>query len=100
MSATLRGDDCVFRTGGDEFAAIVAVADEAEAVFVAQRLRLAAHYVGVDVSIGVALTSPGSTSDDDESVFTRADAALYHVKRSGRGNVHLSCAHRTASLDV
>jgi diguanylate cyclase (GGDEF)-like protein len=100
MSATLRGDDCVFRTGGDEFAAIVAVADEAEAVFVAQRLRLAAHYVGVDVSIGVALTSPGSTSDDDESVFTRADAALYHVKRSGRGNVHLSCAHRTASLDA
>jgi diguanylate cyclase (GGDEF)-like protein len=99
MSATLRGDDCVFRTGGDEFAAIVAVADEAEAVFVAQRLRQAAHYVGVDVSIGVALTTPGS-ADDDESVFTRADAALYHVKRSGRGNVHLSCAHRTASLDA
>lgn len=99
MSATLRGDDCVFRTGGDEFAAIVAVADETQAVFVAHRLRQAAHYVGVDVSIGVALTTPGS-DDDDESVFTRADASLYHVKRSGRGNVHLSCAHRPASLDA
>ena len=85
----VRTDDTVFRTGGDEFAVIMEVDGSDEALVVAERLRAAARTIGVDISIGVALTAPGAI--DTESVFARADSALYHVKKSGRGDVHLSC---------
>jgi diguanylate cyclase (GGDEF)-like protein len=85
LSAGLRRGDELFRIGGDEFAAIVAVADAAEALDAGRRLREAAAATGsVTVSIGVALPQAG---ESDAAVLARADRALYEVKDSGRDGV-------------
>lgn len=80
MSAAIRCDDALFRVGGDEFAAVVAVSNCEEAVAIAGRMEEAARRLGTPVSIGVALDE-GRVGDD---LYARADAALYRAKRSGR----------------
>ncbi|MDO8362390.1 MAG: diguanylate cyclase [Actinomycetota bacterium] len=81
MSGAMRADDCLFRTGGDEFAAILVVSSEEEARMVAGRLEDAARTAGAPVSIGVAYQHSGRGAD----LFARADEALYQAKRAGRG---------------
>jgi diguanylate cyclase (GGDEF)-like protein len=89
MSSALRRGDELFRIGGDEFAALMAVESEAEAVDAAARLRdaVTAARLGVSVSIGVAV--PRSNESDAE-VLARADRALYRVKATGRDGVVLA----------
>ena len=41
LSSALRRGDALFRIGGDEFAALLAVADEAEALDAGERLHAA-----------------------------------------------------------
>lgn len=84
MSAAIRTDDALFRTGGDEFAAVIPVASADEALQVAQRMEEAARRIGTPVSIGVALDSDG------DDLYARADAALYLAKRSGRNSTVLA----------
>ncbi|MCW2991277.1 MAG: diguanylate cyclase [Solirubrobacterales bacterium] len=86
LAGALRKRDEVFRIGGDEFAAIVRVADEEEAVGIGHRLREAVAAAGHTVSVGVALPAEG---ESDASVLARADRALYAVKSSGRDGVSL-----------
>lgn len=88
MRSALRIDDCLFRTGGDEFAVAVPVRDEADALRVADRVQRAARRIGLPVSIGVAVSEPGD--DDPSRSFVRADAALYSVKRRGRDGTALA----------
>ncbi|MDP2292378.1 MAG: diguanylate cyclase [Actinomycetota bacterium] len=80
MSTAIRCDDALFRIGGDEFAAVVAVSSREEAVAVAGRMEEAARRVGTPVSIGVALDEGGEVDD----LYARADAALYRAKHAGR----------------
>jgi diguanylate cyclase (GGDEF)-like protein len=80
LRTVVRVDDAVFRTGGDEFAAVVPVANDAEAMSIARRLEEAARSVGTPVSIGVALDDNGGRDD----LYAEADAALYRAKRAGR----------------
>ncbi|HEY8584211.1 MAG TPA: diguanylate cyclase [Capillimicrobium sp.] len=85
LSGALRRGDELFRIGGDEFAAIVAVGDEEEALDAGRRLREAAAATGsVTVSVGIALPRAG---ESDASVLARADRALYAVKQAGRDGV-------------
>jgi len=87
LGTALRRGDELFRVGGDEFAAIVRVADGHEALEVGRRLRAAVNAVGdVTISIGVALPMPG---ESDEATLARADQALYEVKAAGRDGVAL-----------
>ncbi len=84
LDGALGGDDCLFRIGGDEFAALLRVGDrpEREAEATAERLRDAVAASGQpSVSIGVAIREPG---EQPSSLFARADAALYRAKRGGR----------------
>lgn len=80
LGVAVSGDDSLFRIGGDEFAAIVAVDTEDEALAIAQRLSDSARQVGTPVSIGVAFNRAHEPSD----LYTRADEALYVAKRLGR----------------
>jgi diguanylate cyclase (GGDEF)-like protein len=89
MSSALRRGDRLFRIGGDEFAALLAVESDEEALDAATRLRDAVigAQLGVTVSIGVAVPGDGET---DASLLARADRALYAVKDRGRDGVALA----------
>lgn len=92
---TLREIDIVGRLGGEEFAILLPEANAAQALEVAERLRLDAaattmplergEAVSFTVSIGVA----GLAEGDHEvaSMLKRADAALYAAKNAGRNRV-------------
>lgn len=87
----LRDTDLCGRQGGEEFLVIAAVANLAQAVAVAEKIRLAvAAYsfpvVGaLTVSLGVAVAAP----DDPhaEAIVQRADEQLYRAKQAGRNQV-------------
>jgi diguanylate cyclase (GGDEF)-like protein len=87
LSQALRRGDELFRIGGDEFAALLRVADEHEALEAGRRLREAVGRLGdVTVSVGVTFVRPG---EPDAETLARADAALYEVKGAGRDGVAL-----------
>ena len=89
LGGALRRGDTLYRVGGDEFAALLVVVDEAEALEAGGRLRDAVHDagLGVTVSIGVAVPRGGEA---DSEVLARADRALYRVKAAGRDGVALA----------
>jgi diguanylate cyclase len=86
----VRPCDFVARYGGEEFIVLFDGADEAESMQVCERLRgkiqhLAFHAsrqpVRVTAYIGLAQFQPGDTP---QTVFDRADLALYTAKNGGR----------------
>jgi diguanylate cyclase (GGDEF)-like protein len=89
LRGALRRGDTLFRIGGDEFAALLAVSSPEEAVEAGERLRAAVQReaLGVTLSIGIAVPQPG---ESDAAVLARADRALYRVKASGRDGVALA----------
>ncbi len=102
----LRGHDTLGRYGGEEFVAILDRLDLPEAHLVAERLRTAItalrldHDLQITMSIGVAHHQPHDGPADLQQLLTRADAALYGAKASGRNRVHtaprrIEQTHRT-----
>jgi len=89
MGGALRRGDRLFRVGGDEFAALLAVESREQALEAATRLRDAVveAKLGVTVSVGVAVPQAGET---DVALLARADRALYSVKAAGRDGVALA----------
>lgn len=93
LSEMVREGDFVARFGGDEFAVLLPHCDADTAMKVADRIRVGATKVNfgvaeqtaVTVSVGVALSRHGDTA---ESLFRRADEALYASKKGGRNQVH------------
>jgi diguanylate cyclase (GGDEF)-like protein len=87
LADALRRGDELFRIGGDEFAALVRVGDDHEALEAGRRLREAIAALGeVTVSVGVAIPQ---REESDASLLARADLALYSVKADGRDGVAL-----------
>jgi diguanylate cyclase (GGDEF)-like protein len=94
-----RPTDLVARLGGDEFAIWLNGADHMTAAERAERLRVdgprrLAEATGFDgpsltMSIGIATRLAGDC-EDIESLMRRADAAMYEVKRTGRGHWRVS----------
>ncbi len=90
----LRGNDALFRIGGEEFAVLV-VGEHAENVCViAERLREAVvaapltvdgKAISMTVSVGVAALDAHDRKW--EEILRRADEALYHAKQNGRNRV-------------
>jgi diguanylate cyclase (GGDEF)-like protein len=85
------GIDVAARVGGEEFAIILPETDEAGGVRVAERVRLAVasqvDNIGTTVSIGVAASHPGDSTD---SLLRAADTALYGAKDDGRNCVRVA----------
>lgn len=93
-----RESDFVARYGGEEFVMILPGADSKAAFTVAESIRKAIESsnfshdskpVPITLSAGIA---EFETSDKPESVFERADAALYEAKRHGRNRCQLATA--------
>ncbi len=89
----LRGRDPVGRLGGEEFVVVCSDAASVQARVVAERLRESVatlRFIDIDpalrvtVSIGIAHAISGESRD---SLFRRADAALYRAKQNGRDRV-------------
>lgn len=95
---TLRPDDVVARSGGEEFLILLPGTDAGEALAVAQRLceRIAGQPLGLPdgrtlsftASLGVAELQPQDRQAD--ALWARADAALYLAKAEGRNRVCLA----------
>lgn len=95
LQKELRSYDCAARYGGEEFVAILPDSSLKEAMFVADRIRLAVQAtkfsgplakLGLTVSLGVASFSPEHTPSVDDFIKL-ADDALYRAKTNGRNRV-------------
>lgn len=89
----LRNSDQIFRYGGEEFVVLLTHTEPLGAYILAERIRKAMaegdHLVGdiripITVSIGLATMQWNDTSD---SLFNKADKALYMAKGAGRDKV-------------
>ncbi len=90
MQRYVRQSDYVFRIGGEEFVLLLTSTDAAGASAMVDKLRQGIadssfHFKGEPVrltlSAGITETRPG---DNVESIYERADEALYKAKNSGR----------------
>jgi diguanylate cyclase (GGDEF)-like protein/PAS domain S-box-containing protein len=90
----IRKIDMLARLGGEEFCVLLPNTDSADAVHLAERLRLAVagaclpvdgHNVAVTASIGVASYHQGIEELND--LLRDADAAMYAAKNQGRNRV-------------
>lgn len=85
LRASVRGDDIVARVGGDEF--LICMKCSVDPRPLADRVYhgLIGEFrsVPISVSIGAAVAKGAETAYDE--LFARADAAMYQVKRAGRG---------------
>lgn len=84
---TLRGEDAAFRFGGDEFCCLLDCVDQQCIDQVAARLqrRISGnpYLLGLNISCSIGGTVY-SKGDDTNSMFDRADKALYQVKSGGK----------------
>ena len=90
IQGAVRAGDMVARWGGEEFAVLVEASDGAGLAETAERVRALveqseirhdAKTLRVNVSAGGSLAAQDDTA---ESLFERADGALYSAKRDGR----------------
>jgi diguanylate cyclase (GGDEF)-like protein/PAS domain S-box-containing protein len=95
LQGAVRAGDMVTRWGGDEFAVIVASPDPSGLTETAERLRILteeteARHDGLmrqmSISVGGTVATASDTAD---SLFRRADQALYAAKNGGRNRVSL-----------
>jgi diguanylate cyclase (GGDEF)-like protein len=103
LRAGVRPNDRVYRVGGDEFVVVApCLADDAAAVSLAERVRLALTgrteiedvEVLLSASVGVATAPPGNDpavpgAASAMSLMRDADSAMYRAKRRGRARVEL-----------
>jgi diguanylate cyclase (GGDEF)-like protein len=92
MRETVRGDDLVFRYGGEEFLILVPDGELGPSAALAERVRQAIGQASgpgagdLTISAGVAVADRFSATNP-LPLLRRADAALYQAKRRGRDRV-------------
>ncbi|MDO8650729.1 MAG: sensor domain-containing diguanylate cyclase [Undibacterium sp.] len=97
---SLRESDVICRWGGEEFLILLKNCTLEKATSIAENLRntianndfsrttdLAKKRLAITVSMGVAECK---TNETEDSVFDRADVALYQAKENGRNSVYFS----------
>jgi len=93
LDEVTRSAESVARMGGEEFAILAPDTDEAGAVALAERLRIAIGREFADerpsltISCGIAIHRPGGRAAAD--LFEAADRALYAAKEAGRNRVEV-----------
>jgi two-component system, cell cycle response regulator len=96
LKSLSRDNDTTARLGGEEFALLLAGADDARASAAAERLRHdvsaeAVEGVGIiTVSLGVAACPAHATSE--RALYAASDAALYRAKGDGRNRAAIAPA--------
>ncbi|MCX4027732.1 GGDEF domain-containing protein [Endozoicomonas sp. SM1973] len=100
----LRSSEVVARVGGEEFAVLLPFCTEEHAIQTAERIREAVSKIKVTIdnqnqisrtiSLGVASLQQGENCD---SLYRRADTALYEAKNSGRNKAIVSSDSKTSN---
>ncbi|ALO44741.1 GGDEF domain-containing protein [Pseudohongiella spirulinae] len=94
MAARLRDSDFAARYGGEEFVIILSDTRPPDAEHVLNKIREAIqaipfHFKDEKVEITLSFGLVAAERDDSpESIFERADQALYKAKQEGRNRVH------------
>ena len=97
LQSVLRSYDAVGRLGGEEFLLLLPGCDQAEALEIAERARVAvggqpivgpSGPISTSMSLGVACRKPGDTTEA-VALVEAADLALYRAKAGGRNKVSL-----------
>ncbi len=97
LSSCIRGNDQVFRMGGDEFTILLPnVFQTEDAEKVANRIlhvfddpiQINEHQLQLSTSIGIALFP--DDGEDAETLLKNADMAMYRAKEQGKNNYQLS----------
>lgn len=91
----MRPNDMLARFGGDEFVVVLPETDKPEAMGIAERIRKEVEDLSVNYGLSRELPSVTTTiglaclddKDDADSLFERADKALYQAKAQGRNCV-------------
>jgi len=98
VTQVIRKTDMLFRYGGEEFVVLLSNTGREGALLLAERIRreienmkirIGASALPVTVSLGVASLRG---LENGQSLFERADAALYQAKSAGRNCVRLADA--------
>ncbi|PIQ99417.1 MAG: hypothetical protein COV66_11760 [Nitrospinae bacterium CG11_big_fil_rev_8_21_14_0_20_45_15] len=93
LKSNIRESDFLFRYGGEEFVIIMQKVEQANAIKLAEKLRVAVEKdylvykekkLAVTISIGVSFLKEG---DEEANFFENADKALYRAKTTGRNRV-------------
>jgi diguanylate cyclase (GGDEF)-like protein len=96
LRCVVRMEDTVSRVGGDEFVILLrSIVQTEDALAVARKVihalsapvRLQGHDLRVAPSVGVSVYP--LHGDSAQALITNADAAMYHVKKTGRNDARL-----------
>lgn len=108
MSAELREDSLIARTGGEEFGIVISNTSAGKAELIAERIRLAVEktslkdrksgsdYGQITISLGVCMASD---CDNSEHLYSAADETLYLSKNKGRNQVQVYDPKRMGKTD-
>lgn len=90
MQNYVRQSDYVFRIGGEEFVLLLCSTEASAAASMVEKMRRAIkdscfHFKGAPISLTLSAGITETRSGDDvESIYERADKALYKAKNAGR----------------
>jgi diguanylate cyclase (GGDEF)-like protein len=97
IMSSMRKADFLARYGGEELVAILpgSTADDAGKIaekvrFRIELARFCYHQEEIPITISLGVTESRQGDQEPESVFTRADSAMYHAKQDGRNRVCMS----------
>lgn len=94
LQSVVRDSDAVSRHGGDEFLVLLPeITQAADAAMIATKIlaalalpsRISGHTLCLGCSLGIAFYPDDGT--DAATLICRADTAMYHAKRHGRGQL-------------
>jgi diguanylate cyclase (GGDEF)-like protein len=98
----LRGEDLVYRLGGEEFCVLLPGVGVEAALEIAQRQRESieeARPGGVAITVSGGVAAASGYAIVWETLFQRADAALLRAKREGRNRIVVDDDASAAALD-
>ena len=96
LQETIRGDDLLFRWGGEEFLILLSDCNLGHAAQLAERIRqrvaeIALHRGEETLQATISLgTAELLANEDADHLIERADKALYRAKNNGRNRVEIS----------